>query len=198
MCLEKLFFKFDNFGQDFLLQENIKGQLTGKVNSKVLVHSDLIIDLHRTTAHVEATIENGEILNFEPLAAMETYMGDKNLKRVRFDKIENTLDVKNGTIHIPKMLINSSLGYILIDGKQSVDLDMDYQVQVPLKLVKKAITNALFKRKKNADGTEAELNEDELPADEIVSRPKGGSGAYIYVHILGKPEDYKIRTGKRK
>lgn len=198
MDLEKLFFKFDNFGQDFLLQENIKGQITGKIKSKVLIHSDLSIDLHRTNAHVEAKIENGEIRNFEPLKAMESYMGDKNLNRVRFDKIENVLDIKNGVVHIPKMLINSSLGYMLIDGRQNADMNMDYQVQVPLKMVKQAIVNTLFKRKKKADGTEEALSEDELPTDEIVSRPEGGSGAYIYVHILGKPDSYKIKTGKRK
>lgn len=198
MNLEMLFFKFDNFGQTFLLQNNIKGQVSGKIKSKVLVHSDLSIDLHRTTAHVEASISNGELINFEPFQAMESYMGDKNLKRVRFDKIENTLDIKNGVVSIPKMVINSSIGYLLIDGKQSVDLNMDYQIQVPFKMVKKAIINAVFKKKKKPDGTEEEVKEEDLPEDEIVTRPEGGSGAYIYVHVLGKPASFKIKVGRRK
>jgi len=87
---------------------------------------------------------------------------------------------------------------MMLDGRQSVDMDMDYQVQNPLKLVRQVVVNTLFKKKKNPDGTEEDVNVDELPADDIVARPIQGKVSYLYVHLVGSPDNFKIKPGKRK
>ncbi len=95
--LDKLFFKFDNFGQDYLLQENIHGRISGTVKSKVRLHPDLVPYLGETEAHAEVTIVNGSLVNFPPFKILYEYMGDKDLENVRFGELTNVFDIKDGT-----------------------------------------------------------------------------------------------------
>src|SRR3990167_372965 len=39
--LDQLLFKFDNFGQDHLVSENLHGQLSGTLNGKIHMHADM-------------------------------------------------------------------------------------------------------------------------------------------------------------
>jgi len=115
------------------------------------------------------------------------------LSNVKFAELENKLTLKHGKINIPKMTINSSLGYMIIDGTKTVDQFMDFQVQIPSSLVKRAATYSLFSKansKKEKDENRKE--------DEIVYRSDNGSLAYVYVHILGHIDDFKVNMGKRK
>jgi hypothetical protein len=97
------------------------------------------------------------------MQAMSAYFGDKNLNRIKFDKLENRFMLKNGQLSFPNMTINSTLGYIEIAGSQTVDLNMDYYVRVPLKIVGKAAFNKLFKSKPKEISPEQE--------DELISQP---------------------------
>ncbi|MFT5916559.1 MAG: hypothetical protein ACI81T_003069, partial [Bacteroidia bacterium] len=130
--IDQLFYKFDNFGQDYLLSENLHGKLTAIIKSKVRMHADLTPYLEESTAHIEATIKDGEILDYAPFHAMAEYFGDKDLDKVRFGELVNTFDVKDGILSIPSMTINSTLGFMDITGTQSAkdDMKMDYTMRV--------------------------------------------------------------------
>ena len=52
---------------------------------------------------------------------MSDYFKDKNLQRVRFDTLRNQIDLEQGTVIIPNMNINTSLGYFEVSGKQDTE-----------------------------------------------------------------------------
>ena len=81
------------------------------------------------------------------MQAMAAYVKDKNLRLIRFDTLRNKLTLANGVLDIPAMNINSSLGYIQVSGKQSLDLSMEYNVRVPMKMVARVAFTSLFNRK---------------------------------------------------
>jgi hypothetical protein len=194
--LDKLFFKFDNFGQDFLLQENIHGRITGTVKSKVRMHPDLVPYLGETEAHAEIIIKNGSLVNFPPFELFSDYMGNKDLKNVRFGELVNVFDIKNGRMDIPRMEISSSLGYMFISGTQNFDtnLAMNYVVEVPFKLVRQAAWQAMFKKNPKA-AQDLEIIENDA---EIQSSDPDKNKTMISINIFGTPDNFDFKLGKGK
>ena len=196
--LDRFMYKFDNFGQDYLINENLHGIADATIKSKVHVYPDLTVDLKKTTAHLDVKVKEGRLVNFSVLHAMADFMGDKDLDNVRFAEMENTMDLKNGELIIPKMKIASTLGYIYLSGSQKMEgnMDMKYEMQVPLSLIKEASWN-MMKSKVNKGKNKSEEDLEKVQ-EEIISNQKGLLRKYITVSIVGDLEDYAVKMGKIK
>jgi hypothetical protein len=188
--LEKMLLKLDHFGQDVVVNKNIKGRISGQIKSYVQVHPNLIPIMGNTKAEMNLSIYNGSLVDFAPMQAMATYFKDKNLRLIRFDTLQNKLTFTNGVLDIPAMDINSSLGFIQISGKQSLDLKMEYYVRVPMKLVTKAGISSLFNGKPEA------VNMEQVDEIEYIGNDK--KIAFMNLKVSGTPEDFKVALGKDK
>ncbi|EOZ98286.1 outer membrane assembly protein [Indibacter alkaliphilus LW1] len=189
--LDKLLIKFDNFGQDQLINENLHGLVSGIIKSNFLVHPDLTPIIEKSEASMNLTVYKGSLVNFAPLRAMGDYFKDKNMNLVRFDTLKNTFDLKEGVLNIPRMNINSSLGFIEISGKQSLDMNMDYFIRIPLALVTQVGFRSLF-------GGRSREEIDAEQEDEIVYRDPNSRVRFVNVTMKGTPDDFKIGLGKDK
>jgi hypothetical protein len=186
--LDKLLFKFENFGQDAVVSENLHGKLTAKISGNIRVYPDLVPDLNHSEVHLDVLVLNGRLENYGPILLLSDYMGDKDLTSIRFDTLQNHMDLTQGTITIPNMTIESTLGHMDISGTQDINNNIDYYVRIPWSLVKKAARNRLF-------GTKAR---DENAVDEIIEVDKTKKTRYLNVNITGTFDDYKIRIKKKK
>ncbi len=187
MDLDKLLFKFENFGQDHLVSENLNGQLSGKLAGKVHMHADMVPIIDDSEIQLKLEIVDGALKNYEAFEALSDYFKDKNLKLVLFDTLRNELDLNKGLMTISNMAINSTLGYIEVSGTQDMDLNMEYYIRVPLKLVTKAGMQKLFKKKE-------EIDPDQI--DEIQYKDTNKRVRFINLKITGTPDDYKISMEK--
>ncbi len=187
--LDKLLFKFENFGQDHLVSENLHGTISGNINGKIHLHADLVPIVDDSELHMELTVLNGSLHNYSVFDAMAGYFADKNLDHVRFDTLRNALDFKNGKLVIPTMNINSTLGYFEVAGEQDQALNMEYYVRIPLKAVAKAGVQKLF-ASKNQD-TSGQI-------DSIQYRDESRRTRFLNLKVEGTPEDYRISLGKDK
>jgi uncharacterized protein involved in outer membrane biogenesis len=188
--LEKMMLKLDYYGQDYVINKNIKGRLTGQVKAYMRVHPDLTPMLDQSRAELDVNIFNGELINFTPMTAISTYFKDKNMMRVRFDTLHNVLTFKDNTLNIPAMNINTSLGFLEFSGTQSLDLKMAYYVRIPLKMVTQVGWRMLFNKKKE------EIDPDQV--DAIEYRDKDKRVRFMNLTITGTPADYKVSLGKPK
>ena len=188
--MEKLLLKLDYLGQDYVINKNLHGSLSGQIQTDMQVHPDLTPLMENTDARIDLEILNGVLVNFGPMQALSSYFGDKNLNMVRFDTLRNTLTFRNGVLFIPDMNINSSLGYIEIAGQQSMDTHMEYFLRIPLKLVTQAGFHMLFGKKKE------EVDPDQV--DAIEYRDKEKKFRCMNVKITGTPDDYKVALGKAR
>jgi AsmA-like C-terminal region len=188
--IEKLMLKADYYGQDYVINKNIKGTLSGQIRSYVQVHPDLTPLIDQSEAQMDVEIRNGVLLNFAPMQAMSSYFSDKNLNMVRFDTLRDVLTFKNGALTIPGMNINSSLGFMEISGTQSMDMHMEYFLRIPLKLVTQAGFHKLFGKKQE----EVDPNQ----VDAIEYRNKDKRVHFINLEIRGVPDAYKVSLGKAK
>ncbi|MBO3697011.1 AsmA-like C-terminal region-containing protein [Roseivirga sp. E12] len=187
--LDKLLFKFDNFGQDQLVSNNLHGQLSGSLKGKIHMHPDLVPATDVSELEMDIEVLDGSLVDFTPFEALSSYFTDKNLNLVRFDTLQNKLTLSNGDLIIPNMNINTSLGYFEISGTQSLDLNMDYVMRIPFKVVTRAGFRKLFGRK-NRD------NSDQV--DDIQYRDESKRTTFVSVRVKGTPEDYDVTLGRKK
>lgn len=186
--LDEFFIKFENFGQDQLVSDNIHGRLTAHVWGNIRIYPDLVPDLDQSEVHLDAAIFNGRLENFDPILMLSDYFGDKDLTRVRFDTIQNHMDFQDGTLNIPSMTIESTLGHMEIEGSHDKDNSMDYHLKIPWSLVKQAAKNKLFGAKRKDDAME----------DKIVEVDKTRNTRFLNVYVTGNVDDFDVKLRKPK
>jgi hypothetical protein len=188
--LDKLLFKFENFGQDYLVSDNLHGKFTGEITGKIHMHNDLVPKIDDSEIHMDILVTNGRLENYPMFEYLSDYFSDKNLKKVYFDTLANRIDLTKGVLTIPNMKINSSIGFMEISGKQDLNLNMEYYLKIPWKMVTQAGSSKLFGKK-----TE-EVDPEQVDAIQYADPEK--KVRYVNIKISGTPEDYKISLGKKK
>jgi hypothetical protein len=188
--LDKLMFKFENFGQDELVSDYVHGKLSADINGNVRVYPDMVPDLDQSEIHMDVELLNGRLENYEPVLMLSEYMGDKNLSSIRFDTLQNHMDITNGTITIPNMTIESTLGHYELSGEQSMLGKLDYYIRVPWKIIKQAAFYKLFGNKKKED--------EALSEDEIIEKDPDKKTRYLNLRVNGTLDDYEIKLFKKK
>jgi len=187
--MNKILIKVDNFGQEYLVNENIKGILSGNITGSIRLYPDLFPILDESELEMDILIKNGVMVNYAPFQMLSSFFADRNLNYVRFDTLQNTFTLRNNELLIPAMTINSSLGFIEISGKQSLDMNMNYLLRIPWNVVTNAGVQKLFGRR-----NKAEVPDDQL--DEIIMRDTGRRVSFLNVRLTGTPDDYNVALGK--
>lgn len=185
--LDKLLFKFENFGQDAIVSENLHGQLNADITGNIRVYPDMVTDLDQSEVHLDAQVINGRLENYDPVMMLSSYFDDNELTSIKFDTLQNHMDITNGKISIPNMTIESSLGHMDISGTQDMNDNIDYFLRIPWKLVKQAARNKLFGVKTN-----------DSISDEIIEVDPKRKVRYLNLNISGSLDDYNIKMKKAK
>jgi hypothetical protein len=121
-----LFFRFNNFGQDALKHEHIKGELTAKAEFMLSMNEKLETDLSSVFMKADLEIDRGELSHFESLQALAGWARVEELDQVRFAKLKNTVYIKNEAVLIPEMAIFSNALDLNIAGEHRFDNTVEY------------------------------------------------------------------------
>lgn len=186
--LDKLLFKFENFGQEVLVSENIHGKLNAHIWGDIRVYPDMLPDLDQSEVHLDLEVLNGRLENYDPILMLSEYFGDKDLTSIKFDTLQNHMDITQGTITVPNMTIESTLGHMDISGTQDMNNNIDFYMRIPWSLVKQAARNKIFGTKER----------DETMEDEIVEVDPKKKTRYLNVNVSGTFDDYNVRMKKAK
>ena len=185
--LDKFMVKFDDFGQDHLVSENLHGYVEGTLSGKIHMHADFVPKLDDSELKMNITVINGRLENYAPLLDLGTYFKDKNLSSVAFDTLKNNFSLKNGKMTIPEMVIASTLGYLKISGTQEIigKMNMDYQVGIPWQMIKDVARNKLSR---NKDPKES--------SNDIITAAEDSK--YLYFKVKGDLDNFEVKLMKRK
>jgi len=130
--INKTFSSFNNFGQDFIVSDNLQGDLTGTVtvlspldSSFAMLHKGIVAEAH-------LLITDGKLLSFAPAESLSSYLDLDELRNISFSRMENDLFINNATVSIPKMLINSSAVNFTVYGTHDFEGDYSYHVRLLL------------------------------------------------------------------
>lgn len=190
--VDQLGLVYEQGGKDVSLAEHLHGRISGSISGKLRVHADFTPIVDESDITVRAEITGGVIENYAPMQQMAGYFADKNLARIRFDTLRNEFVLRQNKVRIPRMTINSSLGYLEWWGEQDMKAGMDYYFRIPLKLFTQAAFQQLFKRKRE----EVDLAQE----DAIQYQDSSKTIGYVNINLTGNPDNYRIslKRDKRK
>ncbi len=152
--IQNLFLSFDNFGQEFITDQHLKGTISGNGILTSPLTSGFTMQTGQLKCESSVVINNGELLNFEPLSALSSFIDVEELRDIRFSRLENTILIDNSQVIIPQMKVTNSAINLTASGEHSFDNLYEYRIRLKLSdlLYNKA-------RKEEVDGYEPEAND---------------------------------------
>ena len=144
ILLDSAFYIFENFRQDFISDIHLKGNIDADFNASMTFDSLLNVDPSSIESTISTTIKNGQLNNFDPLQQLDKYIDDYTLKNLRFSDIETDLVIKNQTVYLPQIDIESNATSLKLSGTHTFDQRIDYRVITPLNRNKKIDKDAAF------------------------------------------------------
>lgn len=175
MNVDSIFYTFENFQQDFLTDRHLKGKIDAKVNAFILLDEGLKFQPDAFTATIDATIENGELNDFQPMLSLSDYVREDELTHLNFGELSNTIEIKNKVIYLPEMSIKSNVSDILLQGTHTFNQEINYRLLVPLKNYKKEDSDAAFG-----------------------AIEESGGYSNLYLKIIGTTDDFEISWDKKR
>lgn len=135
--VSKLFYAFDDFGQDGIGYKNLTGNLSANTNVKIKLKEDGSVIPNSAIGGVDFSLKNGSLTDYEPIVKMRNFLFKKrDFNNVKFAEIKNKLEFKNGDIIIPRMEIQSSVVSLFVEGIYGGNKNTDISIQVPLNNLK--------------------------------------------------------------
>jgi hypothetical protein len=129
---QQLFFVFDNFGQHNMTSENINGSITANVQFAAYFNTYLDIDKKTIWSKINLKIENGKLLNYQPLLKLSRFINADDLKEVHFKTLQNQILIKNECIYIPAMNIETTAINLGIAGEHKFTNNINYHINILL------------------------------------------------------------------
>lgn len=172
--VDSVFYVFENFDQTFIQDKHLKGRAYANVELEMTLNEKLNLIAPTLIADISATIKNGELNNFEPLKALNKYLDDEGLSKLRFADLKNEIHIEKQTIYLPQMEVKSNVTTIQVSGTHTFDQHIDYRVAAPLRNKKKIDPDEAF----------GAIEED------------GSGKAKIFLKITGTTDDYDVSLDK--
>jgi hypothetical protein len=178
--VKHLFRAFDNFGQNVLCAEHVRGRLSGDLAFAVGWDSRMRLRQDEVTVEGRMDLDGGELVNFEPLSNLSRFVALEELQNIRFSKLHTRVSVRNRQLIFPQTDIQTSTFDILGSGEHHFDNSYTYRVKILLSelLAAKA-------RKAKRENQENEYSED------------GGKRTALYLRIAGQGDDFTISYDKQ-
>ncbi len=153
--IDQLFYEFENFDQQTLTDKNLKGILNSQFYVKaywkngVFLSNDLVVV-------ADVTIDKGELNHFKPLSSLSKFVKVQDLENIRFSKLSNQVEIKNGMVNIPTTTIFTNALNLELTGTHSLTNIINYHI----KLNFMQLLSGKFRNTNNfdPDATEKDVN----------------------------------------
>ncbi|WP_460926049.1 AsmA-like C-terminal region-containing protein [Pontibacter brevis] len=174
MSVDSLFYVFENFHQNFIEERHLRGQLTANIVSDVFFDSQLNPKTNLLQAEIDATVRNGQLINFAPMQKMSAFVKRSELANMRFAELHNSFWIQQRTIYIPEMDIRSNVSaapVVSISGTHTFDQLMDYKIKLPLFGSRRPDKDAVFG---------------------VVAEDPDAGNSSLFLTLKGNEDDFKI------
>ncbi|MCW5910349.1 MAG: hypothetical protein KIT62_04705 [Cyclobacteriaceae bacterium] len=172
--VDSVFYVFENFYQNFIVDKHLRGQAYADVDLEMTLNEKLNLVAPTLVADISVTIKNGELNNFEPMKKLNKYLDDEGLSKLRFADLKNDIHIEKQTIYLPQMEIKSNVTTIQLSGTHTFDQRINYRVVAPLRNKKKIDPDEAF----------GAIEED------------GSGQAKIFLKITGTTDVYEVSLDK--
>lgn len=177
--ITEFFRQCDDFGQSMLQSKHIKGRLDAQIAIYVYWDETGSFLGERLRVLGDINISSGELNRFEMLENFSSFVNVNDLRQIRFTRLQNFFSVRNRTLYLPAMFIQSNALNLTVGGEHSFDNKFRYNLKV------------------NAGQVLAERLKSHDPG---LSPKKARQNGWfnLYYTIFGTPEDYQFKSDKRQ
>lgn len=180
--IRKMFYSFNNFGQQFIIDQNLKGQINGTIKFSGVWDNKLNPIEDKFFAEGDLTVNNGELIDFEPMQQLSKFAEVEELKLVKFSQLKNTIYIKERKVIIPDMQIISTAFNLGIAGEHTFDNEINYHINLLLS----EVLSKKFRKRKKKDEEFTNIEDDGL------------GRSTLFLMITGTVDDYKISYDRKK
>jgi hypothetical protein len=180
--IHNLFWACNNFGQDFIVSENLKGSASGNLDFSANISPKLELLTKNLIAQSDFIIEEGELIDFKPVTELSSFVELSELEHIKFSTLKNSILIKDEKVYIPQMDINSSAFNLTISGTHGFDNYFEYKLRL-------SMSEILARKAKKAKKENEEFGTVE---------DDGAGTTNLYLSITGTPENYKIKYDKKE
>ena len=170
--VDSLFKSFHNFDQKFIGSENLSGKINADIEMKGVYENEKLLN-NKLFCITTLEINDGSLKNYEPLKKLSGFINIKELERINFKRLKNTIRIENGEITIPEMLIENNALNINLSGTHKLSGSFDYRMRVKLK-------DLLWAKNKSANRYRSDLG--------IVEQEETDGGS-IFLKFTGTPDN---------
>ncbi len=130
--IQQLMYQLDNFEQDNITDQHIKGRLQAVYNWRSKFSPDFTLLSPSIKAQFNIRLSEGSLTHYKPLYSLSKFIELEELKTISFENIENELKIDNNTLYVPQMSVYSSAIDFKISGQHHFEGDFKYQINVLL------------------------------------------------------------------
>lgn len=131
--VQKLFYGFNEFGQNGITSHNLRGNFTADANVAVGISSSGSVVPNSITGAVNFSLKNGSLVNYKPLENIKNFiLRNRDLSNVKFAELKNRLDIDHDKIHINRMEIQSNVLSMFVEGIYGLNGNSNILIQLPL------------------------------------------------------------------
>ena len=163
--LANLFYTFENFHQNFLMDRHLSGEVFSDFELTMQADRQWNMCWEALRADIDVRLHNGGLHNFEPIQRLAKYAAKESLENLHFSKLKNHILIKDKTIHVPLMEVHSNLTRIQVSGTHTFDGRIDYSFGIPFTGLQKT---------------------------QATNTPETLTGLYLFFKLQGDIDDYRI------
>lgn len=136
--VNKFFYAFENFGQNSITSQNLKGYLSAKVNASGSITDKGSIVSRAMYGQVIFNLNNAALMGFEPLQKVQKFaFKNRDFKNITIANLDGTLTLNGDKIDISPMQVNTSVLNFNMKGIYGLSSGTDIALDIPLRNPKK-------------------------------------------------------------
>jgi hypothetical protein len=132
--VNKVFYAFNNFGQNGITSENLRGKLSSSADINMDIDRNLEEAPTNMSGIIYFSLKKGALLHYPPLQKIGdlTALTNRNFDEIYFAELKDTFRLKDREIVINRMEIESTVLTLFVEGVYSLRGKTDISIQVPL------------------------------------------------------------------
>ena len=176
---DSIFYVFEDFQQDFLTAQHLKGSIFADVDWLMNFDRALHLDYPTLQVTADTKIVDGELNDFEPMQSLANFVEDKHLSRLRFGELSNKIRIVGEKIYIPPMEVHNNVSMILVQGTHTFSNQLDYRFEMPMRSI-------------HLRSDQARLRAQRRKKDFGEVAPDNAKPMTLFLTAKGSVSDYKI------
>lgn len=128
--IKDLLSQTNNLWQNTITKDNLNGEMTIRsiVSAEWDENNEFVADKLNVIANLG--LIDGHLKDFALLQATSQFIRSSYLEDIAFTNIENWIEIKNGTVYLPAMFVQSSAANFIVTGKHSFDQEVNYGIKI--------------------------------------------------------------------